>query len=131
MEKFKNKYRTKSVRAPFWDYGWNATCFVTICTHNREYFFGEIKNGSMELSAIGHITNSCWHFDHSTGKSVKGINLLTAFYHSHHPNQELPIRIPVGFELVLKTLHFCELKTRKEKRKSERTKNEMLRDIVQ
>lgn len=22
----------------------------------------------------------CWHYDHSTGKNVKGINLLTAFY---------------------------------------------------
>lgn len=39
--------------------------------------------------------------------------------------------VPVGFELVLKTLHFCELKTRKEKRKSKRTKNGMLRDMVQ
>ena len=24
----------------------------------------------------------CWHFDYCTGKSVKGINLLTAFYYS-------------------------------------------------
>jgi hypothetical protein len=24
----------------------------------------------------------CWHYDHSKGRSVKGINLLTAFYHT-------------------------------------------------
>ncbi|EON76143.1 hypothetical protein ADIS_3271 [Lunatimonas lonarensis] len=30
MDRFKNKYRIDSARAPFWDYGWNAAYFVTI-----------------------------------------------------------------------------------------------------
>ena len=73
----------------------------------------------------------CWHFDHCTNKAVKGINLLTAFYHSHHSGQEFPLRVPISFELILKTLHFCDIKSKKEKRQSPVTKNEMLRQMVQ
>lgn len=61
MDKFKNKYRIASARAPFWDYGWNASYFVTICTQNRECWFGDVSDGAMDLSAMGHIANSCWH----------------------------------------------------------------------
>ena len=25
----------------------------------------------------------CWHFDHCSGRSVRGMNLLNAIYHSH------------------------------------------------
>ncbi len=60
-ERYQNKYRIPSARAPFWDYGWNAAYFVTICTKNRECWFGKISDGVMALSAIGHIANSCWH----------------------------------------------------------------------
>lgn len=73
----------------------------------------------------------CWHYDHSKGKNVKGINLLTAFYHSQSAEENLPLRVPVSFELILKTLHFCDIKTQKEKRKSEITKNELLQEMVQ
>lgn len=73
----------------------------------------------------------CWHFDHAANKAVKGINILTAFYHSQHPGQDLPLRIPIGFELILKTLHFCDIKTKKEMRQSPVTKNELLRQMVQ
>ena len=61
MNKFRNKYRNSSARASFWDYGWNAAYFVTICTKNRAFWFGDVVNGRVELSAIGHIANSCWH----------------------------------------------------------------------
>lgn len=73
----------------------------------------------------------CWHFDHSINKAVKGINLITGFYHTHKRNEELPLRVPVSFEVVLKTLHFCDVKSKKEKRQSPITKNEMLRQMVQ
>jgi len=61
MDKYRNKYRIASARAQWWDYGWNGAYFVTICTHNREHFFGEIADGVMTLSAMGHIANSCWY----------------------------------------------------------------------
>lgn len=60
MKKYNNKYRIPSARATFWDYGLNAAYFVTICTKNRLCWFGNVVNEKMQLSAIGHIANSCW-----------------------------------------------------------------------
>ena len=44
-DKFKNKYRIPSARAQWWDYGNNAAYFVTICTADRECYFGETEIG--------------------------------------------------------------------------------------
>lgn len=60
-DKFKNKYRIESTRLQNWDYGWAAAYFVTICTKNREHFFGEIKNGNMNLSGVGIIADVLWN----------------------------------------------------------------------
>jgi hypothetical protein len=60
MEKFQNKYRTASARAKWWDYGSNASYFVTICTQNRVHYFGEIENQTMQLSEIGRCAVTCW-----------------------------------------------------------------------
>ncbi len=59
-EKFKNKYRIASTRLQTWDYGWNGAYFVTICTQNRECFFGKIVNGDMRLSETGKIAHNFW-----------------------------------------------------------------------
>ena len=53
MEKFKNKYRIPSARLQNWDYGAMGSYFVTICTQNREYFFGEI----LETQCIASLRN--------------------------------------------------------------------------
>jgi putative transposase len=62
--KFKNKYRISSARLKNWDYGSNGAYFITICTRNREYFFGEIENveekNEMNLSAIGALAYQFW-----------------------------------------------------------------------
>jgi putative transposase len=60
MDKYQNKYRIPSARAAFWNYGWNAAYFVTICTQNRIGWFGNVVNGEMVLSAIGQIAHQCW-----------------------------------------------------------------------
>ncbi|MDD3050322.1 MAG: hypothetical protein PHR06_04185 [Candidatus Cloacimonetes bacterium] len=60
MKTFNNKYRIDSTRLKGWDYGWNASYFVTICTHNREYFFGKIESGKIKLSEIGKIAEKYW-----------------------------------------------------------------------
>jgi len=59
-DKFQNKYRISSARLQNWDYGWNASYFVTICTKNREHYFGEIVDGEMHFSEIGKIAESDW-----------------------------------------------------------------------
>jgi len=41
-----------------------------------------------------------WHFDHTVGKSVKGINIVTFNYSSQY--DDLTMKLPVSFELVRK-----------------------------
>jgi putative transposase len=43
-----------------YDYSQEGWYFVTICTHNREDFFGGIKNGQMVPSEAGKIAERCW-----------------------------------------------------------------------
>ena len=59
-DKYQNKYRIASARAPWWDYGWNGAYFITICTHNRNHFFGEIVNDAMQLSPVGALADQYW-----------------------------------------------------------------------
>src|SRR6266498_2840341 len=35
----------------------------------------------------------CWHFDHTVGKSVKGINLMSALYQSSYQGQEVSLPV--------------------------------------
>jgi len=66
----------------------------------------------------------CWHYDHVSGRNVRGINLLNALYHCNGAS------IPVAFELVKKPIQYCDLATRQIKRKSEVTKNELMREMI-
>jgi len=59
-EKYLNKYRIPSNRLQGWDYGNNGIYFITICTANRECFFGEVINGEMQLNELGRIANKLW-----------------------------------------------------------------------
>ena len=54
--KHKGRYRIPSARAWWHQYN-GGTYFVTICTKNREHFFGEIKDGVMTLSMVGECLN--------------------------------------------------------------------------
>ena len=65
MDKFRNRYRIPSARAPWWNYSADAAYFITICTANRQPFFGQIITGSdgipvMNLSPLGKIALECW-----------------------------------------------------------------------
>ncbi len=60
-EKYQNKYRIKPARLPNWDYRWNGAYFITICTHNCEYLFGEIVDKNMVLSNVGVVADIFWH----------------------------------------------------------------------
>jgi len=57
---YKNKYRISSTRLQNWDYGWATAYFVTICTQNRECYFGDIVDGIPVLSEIGKIAQNEW-----------------------------------------------------------------------
>ena len=66
----------------------------------------------------------CWHYDHCEGRSVRGIKLLNALYHSGD------VSIPVAFEVIRKPIQFSDVKTRKVKRASTVTKNELMRQMI-
>lgn len=66
----------------------------------------------------------CWHYDHSKERSVKGINFLSALYHSQAAT------LPVGYDIVDKTVPYLDKKTGKARRKSVLTKNERYRNLL-
>lgn len=65
-----------------------------------------------------------WHYDHTKGYSVKGINFITALYHVGD------VSLPVNYHLVHKTEFYIDKKTKKKKRRSSVTKNEVYRDML-
>ena len=65
-----------------------------------------------------------WHFDHSKNRSVKGINLLNCMYYAGGA------AVPVAYELIRKPLVYRDEKTGRHKRKSEVTKNELMRRML-
>ncbi|MBN1951165.1 MAG: hypothetical protein JW801_08170 [Bacteroidales bacterium] len=56
----RKKYRIPSARLPNWDYGSNASYFITICTGKMKCYFGDIVEGKMILSKLGEIAKSEW-----------------------------------------------------------------------
>jgi putative transposase len=70
-EKFKNRYRIPSARAPWWDDTRSAMYFVTICTAHRECYFGKVEKGKMELSGIGIIADILWHESKNRCKNLE------------------------------------------------------------
>jgi hypothetical protein len=66
----------------------------------------------------------CWHYDHSKGRNVKGINLLSALY------QVGEVSVPVAFELVKRTEWIFNEKKGKWQRESPLTKNEHYRRML-
>ena len=57
---YQNKYRIKSTRLKHWDYSSDGIYYVTICTKNRESFFGNVINGQSKLSIIGEVVSNEW-----------------------------------------------------------------------
>jgi putative transposase len=71
MNLFRNKYRINSTRLADWDYSSNGFYFVTICTKNKEAYFGTIQNtshpgnetqnvASLQATDIGMIACQYW-----------------------------------------------------------------------
>ena len=86
-DRFQNKYRIPSARAAWHGYD-GGTYFITICTKNREHYFGEIvanNNGEsqMQLSEIGKTAT-----DNLNNVSV------------HYPYAEMPL-----FVIMPKHIH--------------------------
>ena len=65
-----------------------------------------------------------YHFDHTKGRTVKGINILNFLLSS--PYQDQIVNCPVAYQTIRKTEKYIDKKTGKEKLKSSQTKNEIV-----
>jgi len=65
----------------------------------------------------------CWHYDHTQGRSVKGVNFLTALYYSQD------ISMPVSVKWIKKDQQVTDKKG-KVSFKSIKTKNEYFREMT-
>jgi len=69
MIRFRNKYRIPSTRLKGFDYSRNGFYFITICTHNHQWLFGDVVNVPVDnsnmpqiiLSDAGKIVLDCWY----------------------------------------------------------------------
>ena len=66
----------------------------------------------------------CWHYDHSAGRTLKGVNILSLIYTNDTAN------IPLAFEIIKKDQIVTDKKTGKQKRVSSVTKNELMRNMI-
>lgn len=82
-DKFQNKYRRQSTRLQHWDYGRDAAYFVTICTRDREHFFGRISEGKLQLSPTGVIADIMWYEIKHHAKNVEMGDFVVMPNHIH------------------------------------------------
>lgn len=61
MSEAKERRRRDSLRFPSWDYTSPAWYFITICTKNRQTFFGDILDDEVRLSVMGRIVEEEWN----------------------------------------------------------------------
>lgn len=66
----------------------------------------------------------CWHYSHATGHHVKGMNIVSSMVRYGD------ISFPIAYEVVKKDIPFCDLETKKERRRASVTKNEMFRNML-
>ncbi len=70
-DKFKGKYRSESARLQNWHYGNDAAYFITICTKDREHYFGEIKNKKIKVLPAGAIAYTLWYEIKNHAKNIE------------------------------------------------------------
>ncbi len=80
---YQGKYRIPSARWQPWDYGSDAAYFITVCTKNREHYFGEIENGKMCLSHVGILADVFWHEIKNHSKNVELDSFVVMPNHIH------------------------------------------------
>jgi len=60
MKRKVEKPHRRSIRLKGYDYAQGGMYFFTICTYDRQFLFGNVVNGEMELNEFGHIVAEEW-----------------------------------------------------------------------
>jgi hypothetical protein len=98
--------------------------YVRELTQSRELITLSFDYSIEEKRYTDESELNCWHYDHSFGRSIKGVNFLTALL------EVGGMRLPVGVEFIKKDLWVSDLRTGKKKRKASVTKNELFRKML-
>ncbi|MCC7165367.1 MAG: transposase [Anaerolineae bacterium] len=60
MNPFTDRHHRRSIRLKGYDYTQAGAYYITIVTHQRQCFFGEIVNAEMKPSDLGQTALNCW-----------------------------------------------------------------------
>jgi len=66
----------------------------------------------------------CWHHSHMHNRHIKGVNILSCLVEYGE------VAFPVGYEIVHKDITFCDIETKKIKRKASISKNDQFRNLI-
>jgi len=66
----------------------------------------------------------CWHYSHAKGRCVKGVNLLSCLVRYGDT------ALPIAYESIAKDLLFCDIVTKKIRRQSSISKNQIFRSMI-
>jgi putative transposase len=55
------KHHRRSIRLRGYDYSQPGAYFITICTQDRSYLFGEVVNGEIQMNEYGQIVHDAWN----------------------------------------------------------------------
>jgi hypothetical protein len=66
----------------------------------------------------------CWHYSHAKGRCIKGVNLLSCLARYGD------IALPIAYEPICKDVLFSDIATKKVKRQSSISKNQMFRSMI-
>ena len=66
----------------------------------------------------------CWHYSHAKAMHVKGVNILSCLVRYGD------VTLPVGYEIVHKDIVYCDVESKKEKKKASLTKNDHFRNLI-
>ncbi|MCR4256520.1 MAG: hypothetical protein NUW08_02335, partial [Candidatus Uhrbacteria bacterium] len=98
------EHTRRSIRLPSLDYATPGAYFVTICTYEREYLFGETVNGEMRVDEIGRIVEEEWL---KTAMIRREIALDEYVIMPNHFHGIVWIRPTVGAHGYVPTTHEC------------------------
>ncbi|CAN1534892.1 Transposase IS701-like, DDE domain containing protein [Flavobacteriaceae bacterium] len=112
-ENYDSKYLWKRVKP-----------YIQELTHSKDLITLSFDDSIEEKRYTDESELNCWHYDHSFGRSVKGVNFLTALV------EVGGMRLPCSVEFILKDAWVTDSKTGKLKRKSSVTKNELFRKML-
>src|SRR5680860_227110 len=101
-----------------------AKVYIQEMAQSRETMFLSFDDSIEEKGYTDESELNSWHFDHALGRSVKGVNFLTALA------EVGGMRLPCAVEFIKKDVWATDPKTGKEKRKSSVTKNELFRKML-